>query len=343
MVKVGIVGATGAVGQEILAVLHDRKFAVTSVHLFASARSAGKVVETPFGPSEVQLFTVEAARAMDYVFLAVSGSFALEHAEAIAAPGGAVVIDNSSAFRMQPAVPLVIPEINGASIGSKRLIANPNCTTAIAVMALWPLHCHYGIEKMIVSTYQAASGAGVEGMDELLNTTKDALAGASPSHKVFAHPLAFNVIPHIDVFQPNGYTKEEMKVTWETNKIFDEANMKISCTAVRIPILRAHSEAITIQTKRPIAPADALALLRQADGVDVVDEPLANKYPMPLNATSKYNIEVGRVRQSIVFEEHGLDLFVSGDQLLRGAALNAVLIAEYLEKPYPSKFAKQVA
>ncbi|OQS02836.1 aspartate-semialdehyde dehydrogenase [Thraustotheca clavata] len=344
MVKVGIVGATGAVGKEILSVLHDRKFAVTSVHLFASARSAGKTLDTPFGPLQVQLFTVEAARAMDYVFLAVSGSFALEHAEAIAAPGGAVVIDNSSAFRMQPNVPLVIPEINGAAIGTKKLIANPNCTTAIAVMALWPLHCHYGIEKMIVSTYQASSGAGVEGMEELFNTTREALDNPdkTPSNKVFAHPLAFNVIPHIDVFQPNGFTKEEMKVTWETNKIFDETNMKISCTAVRIPILRAHSEAITIKTKRPITPADARALLSKADGVDVVDDPAANKYPMPLNATAKYNIEVGRIRQSIVFDEYGLDLFVSGDQLLRGAALNAVLIAEYLEKPYPSKFSKQI-
>ncbi|OQR86200.1 aspartate-semialdehyde dehydrogenase [Achlya hypogyna] len=342
MVKVGIVGATGAVGKEVLSVLYDRKFPVTSVHLFASARSAGKTLETPFGTAEVQLFTVEAAREMDYVFLAVSGSFALEHAEAIAAPGGAIVIDNSSAFRLQPNVPLVIPEINGAAIGDKRLIANPNCTTAIAAMALWPLHCAYGIEKMIVSTYQASSGAGVEGMDELFNTTRDALDGKAPSNKVFAHPLAFNVIPHIDVFQDNGFTKEEMKVTWETNKIFGETSMKISCTAVRIPILRAHSEAITIKTKRPIVPADARALLVQADGVDVVDDPAANKYPMPLNATAKYNVEVGRIRQSIVFDECGLDLFVSGDQLLRGAALNAVLIAEYLEHPYPSKFSKQV-
>ncbi|KAH9125965.1 hypothetical protein LEN26_009481 [Aphanomyces euteiches] len=339
---VGIVGATGAVGKELLSVLYDRKFALTSVHLFASARSAGKEIETPFGVLPVKLFTVEAAREMDYVFLAVSGSFALEHAEAIAAPGGAVVIDNSSAFRLEDRVPLVIPEINGDSIGARRLIANPNCTTAIAAMALWPLHCHFGIEKMIVSTYQAASGAGHEGMEELLETTKEALNGSKPNHKVFAHPLAFNVIPHIDVFQPNGFTKEEMKVTWETNKIFGESTMKISCTAVRIPILRAHSEAITIQTNRPITPDAARALLEKADGVDVVDDPASNKYPMPLHATAKYNVEVGRLRQSIVFDDHGLDLFVSGDQLLRGAALNAVLIAEYMEKPYASKFSKQL-
>ncbi|KAF0684336.1 Aste57867_23649 [Aphanomyces stellatus] len=342
MVQVGIVGATGAVGKELLSVLHDRKFALTSVHLFASERSAGKVVETPYGSLEVKLFSVQAAREMDYVFLAVSGTFALEHAEAIAADGGAVVIDNSSAFRLQENVPLVIPEINGAAIGTRRLIANPNCTTAIAAMALWPLHCHFAIEKMIMSTYQAASGAGIEGMNELLETTKASLDGAAPQHKVFAHPLAFNVIPHVDTFQPNGYTKEEMKVTWETNKIFGETSMKISCTAVRIPILRAHSEAITIQTKRPITPDAARALLEMADGVDVVDDPAALQYPMPLHATAKYNVEVGRLRQSIVFDEHGLDLFVSGDQLLRGAALNAVLIAEFLEQPYPSKFAKVV-
>ncbi len=241
-------------GKEILSVLFDRNVAVTGVHLFASERSAGKLLDTPFGSLEVQLFTVVAARKMDYVFLAVSSSFALEHAEAIAADEGAVVIDNSSAFRMEPHVPLVVPEINGASIGSKRLIANPNCTTAIAAMALWPLHCKYHIEKMIVSTYQAASGAGVEGMEELLSTTKDVLENKTPRHKVFAHQLALNVIPHIDVFQPNGFTKEEMKVARETNKIFGETEMKISCTAVRIPILRAHSEAITIQTRRPIEP-----------------------------------------------------------------------------------------
>ncbi|RHY27024.1 hypothetical protein DYB32_007107 [Aphanomyces invadans] len=336
----------------------DARRVLPSVHLFASERSAGKTVETPYGPLTVKLFSVDAARVMDYVFLAVSGSFALEHAEAIAAPGGAIVIDNSSAFRMEARVPLVIPEINGDTIGSRRLIANPNCTTAVAAMALWPLHCHFKIEKMIVSTYQAASGAGIEGMTELIESTKASLNGAAPSNAVFAHPLAFNVIPHIDAFQPNGYTKEEMKVTWETNKIFGESTMKISCTAVRIPILRAHSEAITIQTARPIT-ADAARyspcigvclmyvveisreLLRQADGVDLVDDPANKVYPMPLNATAKYNVEVGRIRQSVVFDDHGLDLFVSGDQLLRGAALNAVLIAEYIAKPYPSKFTKQ--
>ncbi|RHY04489.1 hypothetical protein DYB30_001386 [Aphanomyces astaci] len=342
MVQVGIIGATGAVGKEVLSVLFDRKFALTSVHLFASERSAGKTVETPYGPLVVRLFSVDAAREMDYVFLAVSGTFALEHAEAIAAPGGAIVIDNSSAFRMESHVPLVVPEINGNTIGDRRLIANPNCTTAVAAVALWPLHCHFTIEKMIVSTYQAASGAGIEGMNELIESTKASLSGAAPSHAVFAHPLAFNVIPHIDAFQPNGYTKEEMKVTWETNKIFGESSIRISCTAVRIPILRAHSEAITIQTRRPISPDAARELLRQADGVDVVDDPAATAYPMPLNATAKYNVEVGRIRQSIVFDEHGLDLFVSGDQLLRGAALNAVLIAEYVAHPYPSKFAKQI-
>ncbi|ETW00325.1 aspartate-semialdehyde dehydrogenase [Aphanomyces invadans] len=341
MAQIGIVGATGAVGKEILSVLFDRKFALGSVHLFASERSAGKTVETPYGPLTVKLFSVDAARVMDYVFLAVSGSFALEHAEAIAAPGGAIVIDNSSAFRMEAHVPLVIPEINGDTIGSRRLIANPNCTTAVAAMALWPLHCHFKIEKMIVSTYQAASGAGIEGMTELIESTKASLNGAAPSNAVFAHPLAFNVIPHIDAFQPNGYTKEEMKVTWETNKIFGESTMKISCTAVRIPILRAHSEAITIQTARPITADAARELLRQADGVDLVDDPANKVYPMPLNATAKYNVEVGRIRQSVVFDDHGLDLFVSGDQLLRGAALNAVLIAEYIAKPYPSKFTKQ--
>ncbi|KAG6616942.1 aspartate-semialdehyde dehydrogenase [Phytophthora cinnamomi] len=348
---VGICGATGAVGIEIISVLAAHKFPVKQLELFASARSAGKKVATPFGEVTISLFSVEKAAKLDYVFLAVSGDFSLQYAKELAAvPNGPVVIDNSSAFRRDPETPLVIPEINGHVLLPKagepqpKLIANPNCTTAIAAMALWPLHCEFGIKKLIVSTYQAASGAGAAGMDELRDGAKAFLADEPVSNKVFSYPLPFNLIPHIDKFQENGYTKEEMKVTWETRKIFDEPDLAVSCTAARIPIMRAHSEALTIETVKPVDIARARELLAKADGVDLVDEPEKLLYPMPKNATKKFNIEAGRLRKSLVFGDHGLELFVSGDQLLRGAALNAVLIAEFLENPRASpQFTKKPA
>lgn len=355
-VSVGICGATGAVGMEIVSVLAERKFPVEKLVLFASARSAGKVISTPFGEIVVDLFTVEKAASLDYVFLAVSGDFSLKYAKELASMTmGPVVIDNSSAFRYDPQVPLVIPEINGHLLRGQgtadctgepsprpTLIANPNCTTAIAAMALWPLHCEFQIKRLIVSTYQAASGAGIEGMDELRKGTAASLSSEPIENKVFVHPLPFNVIPHIDSFQTNGFTKEEMKVVWETRKIFDEPDMLVSCTAVRIPIYRAHSEALSLETELPVDLVRAKELLAQADGVDLVDDPLALKYPMPINATKKNNIEAGRVRSSLVFGKYGLELFVCGDQLLRGAALNAVLIAEFMETPSATaKFTKK--
>jgi aspartate-semialdehyde dehydrogenase len=239
------------------------------------------------------------------------------------------VVDNSSAFRLDDNVPLVVPEVNAGAIGNARLIANPNCTTAIAVVALAPLHKAFGIKRVIVSTYQATSGAGAEGMAELERETKRVLVdGAKAQNEVFAHPIAFNVIPHIDAFQPNGYTKEEMKVVWETRKIMGLPDLPVSCTAVRIPTMRVHAEAITIETEKPITPEAAREVLRTAPGVKVVDDPANKLYPMPLTATGQDDCEVGRIRQNLVFGAHGLDLFVCGDQLLKGAALNAVQIAE---------------
>merc|ERR1711953_338954 len=215
-------------------------------------------------------------------------------------------------------------------MGKGALVANPNCTTAVGAMALWPLHQKYKLKKVIMSTYQAASGAGAEGMAELTNGLKAyAKQGAVPEPEYFAHQLPFNVIPQIDAFQTNGYTKEEMKVTWELQKIFGlPDDVKVSCTAVRVPTLRAHSESIIIETEKPIDPDEARELLRNAPGVKVVDNPADLEYPMPLNATGKYDVEVGRIRSSLVFGDHGLEFFLSGDQLLRGAALNAVIIAE---------------
>lgn len=330
--KVGVIGATGAVGAAMIQVLHDRKFPVGELHLFASERSAGKTLVTPYGGKTVELFSVEAAREMDFVFLAVSGDFAKEFAPQISAEGGAIVIDNSSAFRYDDAIPLVVPEINPEAIGNSRLIANPNCTTAILAVALYPLYKKFGLKRVIVSTYQATSGAGAEGMEELKTETAHYLAGEKVSNKIFAHPIPFNLIPQIDKFQENGYTKEEMKVTWETRKIFGNPNLSVSCTAVRIPTFRAHAESVTIETEKPITPAEAQAILAKTPGVKLVDNPEKQVYPMPLNATEKYDVEAGRIRQSLVFGENGLDFFVCGDQILKGAALNAVQIAEVMIK-----------
>ncbi|MBU1089283.1 aspartate-semialdehyde dehydrogenase [Patescibacteria group bacterium] len=334
--KIGIIGATGAVGMEMVRVLHDRKFPVSELHLFASERSAGKRLDTPFGEITVELFSVEAAREMDFVFMAVSGDFAKEFAPQIShstssgqAGQGAIVIDNSSAFRYDDAIPLVVPEINPEAAKNSKLIANPNCTTAILAVALYPLYKKFGIKRAIVSTYQATSGAGAEGMAELEEGSRKYLAGEEVKNEFFAHPIPFNLIPHIDTFQDNGFTREEMKVTWETRKIFGAPNLKISCTAVRIPTFRAHAEACTIETEKPITPEAAREILAKAPGVKVVDNPENNEYPMPLTATKKYDVEVGRIRSSLVFE-NGLDFFVCGDQLLKGAALNAVQIAEIL-------------
>ncbi|AWK87127.1 aspartate-semialdehyde dehydrogenase [Azospirillum thermophilum] len=330
--RVAIVGATGAVGREMVSVLHRRNFPVAELGLFASERSAGKVMETPYGALTLQAFDPAVVKGYDVVLLAVSGDFAKQHAPALA-EGGALVIDNSSAFRYDADIPLIVPEINAhvfrqAYAAGSRLIANPNCTTAIAVVALGPLHKAFGLKRVIVSTYQATSGAGAEGMAELEEQTRNQLDGKPVTNSVFRHPIPFNLIPQIDAFQENGYTKEEMKVTWETRKIMEVPDLPVSCTAVRIPTYRAHSEAITIETIQPVTPDAARAVLADAPGVTVTDDPANGVYPMPLNATGQFDVEVGRIRSSLIFGDHGLDLFVCGDQLLKGAALNAVQIAE---------------
>ena len=331
-IKIGVVGVTGAVGKEIIDVLGNRKFPVSDLVLFASARSAGKSVETPFGAKTIEEFSLESARSCDVVFLAVSGDFALEWVDKISENDGPLVIDNSSAFRYDDSVPLVVPEINAdvARKSKRRVVANPNCTTAIALMALAPIHNKFGIKKCIMSTYQAASGAGQPGMEELEQGCAAMATGGKAENKVFAHPLPFNVIPHIDKFLEDDYTKEERKVTWETRKIMDLPDLPVSCTCVRIPTLRAHAEAITIETEKPIDMELAFKVLGDSPGLQLTDDVSKNLYPMPLTASTKYDVEVGRVRKNDVFGDNGLDIFVCGDQLLRGAALNAVIIAEEL-------------
>ena len=328
--RVAIVGATGAVGHELLKVLESSSLQFDELLLFASPRSAGTKLTFKGTDLTVQA-TPEGAIDADVILASAGGSISKEKAPKWVA-GGAVVIDNSSAFRYDPQVPLVVPEVNGdAALTHQGIIANPNCTTAIAVVAVAPIHRKYGVKRMIVSTYQATSGAGAKGMDELLEQTRVELDGGQAQATVFAHPIPFNVIPHIDSFQDNGYTKEEMKVVWETRKIIGDESLQISCTAVRIPTLRTHSEAITLELDRPATPDEVRDLLASAAGVEVRDDPEGKLYPMPLTASGKYDVEVGRIRQSLVFEG-GIDLFVSGDQLLKGAALNAVQIAEYLQQ-----------
>ncbi len=328
--RLAIVGATGAVGHELLSVLEQSSLNFTELQLYASPRSAGSTLNFKGQPLTVQAMP-EGAIPADVILASAGGSISKEKAP-LWVKGGALVIDNSSAFRYDPAVPLVVPEINGeAALNHQGIIANPNCTTAIAAVAVWPIHRQYGVKRMIVSTYQATSGAGAKGMQELEDQTRRVLDGEQAGHEVFAHPIPFNLIPHIDSFQANGYTKEEMKVAWETHKIFGDDSLRVSCTAVRIPTMRAHSEAITLELERPADPAEVRELLRHSPGVKVVDDPEAKLYPMPLTSSGEYDVEVGRIRSSLVFDG-GLELFVSGDQLLKGAALNAVQIAEYLQQ-----------
>ncbi len=328
--RVAIVGATGAVGHELMQVLEKSKLQIDELQLYASPRSAGKTL--PFKGKDLTVqATPEGPIDADVILASAGGSIskALAHRWA---EGGGVVIDNSSAFRYDEGVPLVVPEVNGeAALKHQGIIANPNCTTAIAVVAVAPIHRKYGVKRMIVSTYQATSGAGQKGMDELLEQTRVQLGGGVAGHKEFAYPIPFNVIPQVDVFLDNAYTKEEMKVVWETHKILGDDSLKVSCTSVRIPTLRTHSEAITLELERPATPDEIRELLSHTPGVEVRDNPAEKLYPMPLTASGKYDVEVGRIRQSLVFDG-GIDLFVSGDQLLKGAALNAVQIAEYLQE-----------
>merc|ERR1719262_1955214 len=308
--SVGVMGALGVVGSEMVKCLEQRNFPTEKLRLL-DKQCIGETRQTKFGPVVVEDATVEAAAECDIVFMAVGDDVAEKVGMQIAGgPKNTVCIDNSAQFRYQDNVPLCVPEINASALPGANYISNPNCTTAIGAMALYPLHKKYGLKKVIMSTYQASSGAGAPGMHELEGSTKAwAKDGNVPKAEVFAHQLLFNVIPHIDKFQPNGYTKEEMKVAWEIVKIFGE-DIKVSCTAVRIPTLRAHSEAIVIETEKPVDPDEARKILEGAEGVRVVDDPEKTMYPMPLNTQGKYDVEVGRLRKNLCFGDHGLEFFV---------------------------------
>lgn len=329
--RVGIMGATGMVGKELLKVLFDRDFPIETLKLYASERSVGKEIETKMGTITVENADTADYSQLDLAFFAIGGGWPTENAPKAEA-AGCIVIDNSSTFRYDDNYPLVIPEINPQAIGDAMLIANPNCTTAIAAIPLYVLHKNFTLKKVIISTYQATSGAGNGGMEELETETKKALEGKKPGNKIFAWPIPFNVIPHIDVFQDNDYTKEEMKVVWETHKIFGDDSIQISCTCVRIPTMRTHSESIVVETEKPVTPEQARELFSKTEGIEVKDDIKNNIYPMPLTASEKYDIEVGRIRTNLIFKDHGLEFFVAGDQILKGAALNAVQIGELIVK-----------
>jgi len=319
------------VGKELLKVLFDRKFPIGTLKVYASERSVGKKIKTPLGELTVELADTADYKELDIAFFAIGGGWPKENAPK-ATEAGCIVIDNSSTFRYDDNVPLIIPEINPDAIKDSKLIANPNCTTAIAAIPLYQIYKNYGLKKVIISTYQATSGAGNGGMEELETETRNALEGKKPGNEIFAHPIPFNVIPHIDVFKENGYTKEEMKVVWETHKIFGDDKIPISCTCVRIPTMRTHSESIVVETEKPIDQDEIREIFKKTDGIVVKDDPENNIYPMPLNASEQYDVEVGRIRQNLIFGKNGLEFFVAGDQILKGAALNTVQIGELIVK-----------
>ncbi len=326
---IALVGATGAVGAELLKVLERRNFPVERLLPLASSRSVGKPVSFRNRQIPTEELTPNAFERIDLAFFSAGGDISRRFAP-IARDAGAVVIDNSSVFRMDPEVPLVIPEINGEDVRRHTgLIANPNCTTAVALMALYPLHQAFGVRRIFASSYQAVSGSGARAIGELKSQVEAAANKQAPVVEVYPHPIAFNVLPHVDSFLSNGYTKEEMKLQNEGRRIMHLSDFRASVTCVRVPVYRAHSVAVSAEFERTVSLAEAMEALSKAPGVDLVDEPEGHRYPMPLFTANKDNCEVGRIRLDCAFD-NGLSFWVSGDQLLKGAALNAVQIAELL-------------
>jgi len=350
---IAIVGATGAAGSELLRVMERRNFPVASLRLIGSARSAGKSVQ--FRGESIQVEKLESGvpfHKIDIAFFSAGGDVSRRYVP-IACQSNAIAIDKSAAFRMDPHVPLVIPEINAQDVRLHRgIIANPNCTTTVMLMALYPLHTIFHLRRVFASTYQAVSGSGTRGVEELARQTRNwatdeqscsrrpvgnvsegspdqSRASRGEAATVFPHPIAFNLLPHVDSFLKSGYTKEEAKMEDETRKIMHLPELRVSATCVRVPVYRAHSVAVTAEFERPVSVNEAREVLAKAPGLELVDEPQSNRYPMPLSVAGKDNCQVGRVRLDRAFE-NGLSFWVSGDQLLKGAALNAVQIAELL-------------
>ncbi|KAG6478073.1 hypothetical protein ZIOFF_061505 [Zingiber officinale] len=341
--SVAVVGVTGAVGQEFLSVLSDRDFPYRNIRLLASRRSAGKQLTFEDRKYTVEELRPESFDGIDIALFSAGGSISKEFGP-VAVERGSIVVDNSSAFRMDPEVPLVIPEVNSEAMahikikgrsGKGALIANPNCSTIICLMAATPLHRHAKVVRMVVSTYQAASGAGAAAMEELVQQTREVLDGKEPTCKIFKQQYAFNLFSHNAAVLSNGYNEEEMKLVKETRKIWASAwndkNVKVSATCIRVPVMRAHAESVNLQFEKPLSEDTARRILEGATGLVVVDDRDSNRFPTPLDVSSKDDVAVGRIRQDLSQDGNlGLDLFVCGDQIRKGAALNAIQIAEKL-------------
>ena len=332
-VNVAIVGATGAVGQEFLTVLRERKFPIGNLKLLASARSAGKTVEFDGKNYRIEELTKDSFKGIDIALFSAGGSISKEFAPAAVA-AKAIVVDNSSAFRMKDGVPLVVPEVNPEAIKKHvGLIANPNCSTIIMNVPVWPLHKVNRVKRIVVSTYQAVSGAGAWGLYELDAQVKAYASGQAIKKEKFPHQIANNLFSHNTKIAENGYNEEENKMVNETRKIFGDAKIMVTATCMRVPIPRAHSESINLEFERPMTPEQVREILKKAPGVRIVDDREQNYFPMPLEATGQDAVLVGRIRQDISREDgKGIELFVSGDQIRKGAATNAVQIAERLLK-----------
>jgi aspartate-semialdehyde dehydrogenase len=329
--NVAIAGVTGAVGQEFIKILEQRDFPVKSIKMLASARSVGKTVKFKGKEYPVEELKENSFDSIDIALFSAGASRSKQFAPA-AVKAGAVVVDNSSAFRMDPDTPLVVPEVNPEDIKKhKGIIANPNCSTIIANVPIWPLHKANPIKRMVISTYQATSGAGQAAMNELIEQTKQVLAGKKPTCNKFKYQIAFNIFSHDSEIQPDGYNLEEVKMVNETRKIFHCPDIAITCTCIRIPVLRCHCESINLEFKDSITPDQVRKLLEHAPGVSIIDDQKNNRFPMPLDAMDKDDVYVGRIRQDESLpDRRGINLWVSGDQLRKGAALNAIQIAEKL-------------
>lgn len=329
--NIAVVGATGAVGVEILRVLERRNFPVGKLKLLASERSVGKTLDFRGKPVKVELLERDAFKGIDIAFFSAGATRSREFVPAAKA-AGAVVVDNSSAFRMDPNTPLVVPEVNARDLERHSgVIANPNCTAAILATAVWPIHQAVGIRKIVVATYQSASGAGAAAMRELEEQVHQYAEGKEVTRTVFPHQIAFNLFSHNTKVAENGYNEEENKVIEEMRKMFHAPDLPILPTCIRVPVLRAHSEAVALELEAPMSPEEARDILRRSPGIKIVDDPAANHFPMPLEASGDLDVHVGRIRRDLT-NPNGLALFVAGDQLLKGAAWNAVQIAEELAK-----------
>jgi aspartate-semialdehyde dehydrogenase len=326
---VAIVGATGAVGIELLQVLARREFPVGRLTLLASARSAGRTLDFQGEAVPVRELRDDSFAGVDVALFSAGASISKKYAP-LAVQAGAVVVDNSSAFRMDESVPLVVPEINGDDVRlSRGIIANPNCTTAITLMGLWPLHRAFGVRRVVAASYQAVSGTGAQAIEELRRQVEALAAGKEPSWTVYPHQIAFNVLPHVDSFLDSGYTKEEMKMQNEGRRIMHHPSFLASVTCVRVPVYRAHSVAVNAQFEQPVSLERAREVLAKAPGLLLVDNPAKNEYPLPLRVAGKDDCEIGRLRIDCALD-NAIAFWISGDQLLKGAALNAVQIAELL-------------